>query len=254
MSRFSNLACGLGLALSTLPVPAGAAQEGQAPSAWKHYESSEACSLGGQARGAFVFLSINPEGEAMLRIHHPEMAIGPGESRTGILQVGAQSFGLSVVGARSTDGTPGFTARMPERWREVLEADGEAVVMVPMGKAIPLDLAGLDDAMVKLNACTARLKPRDPSSIVTVKPKPIRMPAITPAQLPLGDAVRREVGFRLTVSREGRAENCEITRSSGADALDAKVCQLLIAGTRFEPAKNIAGNPVIGTYQSRVVF
>lgn len=254
MSRLPIAAAPLALTLSALIAPAGAAQEAQAPAAWKLYESSEACSLGGQPRGAFVFLSINPEGEAMLRIHHPDMAIGQGESLPGTLLVGEQSFGLSAKGARTSDGTPGFTARLSDGWRTVLTAEGDAAIMVPMGKAIPLDLAGLDEALPQFDACTARLKPRDPDSIVAVKPKPTRMPNITPGQLPLEGAVRREVGFRLTVSREGRAENCEITRSSGADALDAKVCQLLIAGTRFETARNAAGKPVIDTYQSRVVF
>lgn len=58
--------------------------------------------------------------------------------------------------------------------------------------------------------------------------------------------------FALEISANGRVSDCQITRSTGHDALDAATCRLLSSRARFDPAKDNSGNSVAGTYSSSV--
>ncbi|WP_299191670.1 TonB family protein [uncultured Erythrobacter sp.] len=58
--------------------------------------------------------------------------------------------------------------------------------------------------------------------------------------------------FSLEISASGRVSDCQITRSTGHDALDAATCRLLTNRARFDPAKDNSGNSVAGTYSSSV--
>ncbi len=64
-----------------------------------------------------------------------------------------------------------------------------------------------------------------------------------PDDLPRADApVRVEV--RFWVETNGRCTACEIQRSSGLTALDARTCQLVMQRFRYQPARNTGGEPV----------
>lgn len=60
------------------------------------------------------------------------------------------------------------------------------------------------------------------------------------------------VSFRLTVDKQGRATGCEITGSSGYSLLDETTCSLMMRRSRFYPALDDAGDPVGGTWASRI--
>ncbi len=70
------------------------------------------------------------------------------------------------------------------------------------------------------------------------------------------NALRREEQgisrFRVVVSSDGRAIECEITASSGSQLLDAKTCELVTRRAKFEPATNDAGERIVGTYSNAV--
>lgn len=230
------------------------AHSAAAATEWVFSSSPDACTVIGRPGEAFVLLTINPEGEQGLRIHHRDLVLGNGEVRPLVLTVGETRLAFDVTGARTVDGTPGFIVGARRDLRAAFGAGTAAVVEIAPGAPLALDLSGLSEVLAPLDACAAQLKPRDLASIAVSKPVLKKMPSMTASEMPLAGATRNEVGFRLTVSPEGRAVGCEIVKSSGSDRLDAKVCEKLIAGTRFTPARNAAGNPVAATYQSSMVF
>jgi len=59
-------------------------------------------------------------------------------------------------------------------------------------------------------------------------------------------------GFRVTVNAEGRVADCQITSSSGHADLDEATCSNITRRARFTPAKDGSGNPVQGSWSSRV--
>ena len=59
-------------------------------------------------------------------------------------------------------------------------------------------------------------------------------------------------GFRLTIGKNGRVENCTITQSTGHTALDEATCRHVTRRARFDPAKDSQGDTVSGTFSSAV--
>lgn len=225
-----------------------------APATWKLYDAPTSCAVSGNPGEAFLLVALNPEGGSMLRLHHPAMAIAVGEKQPAVLVIGDEELAFEARGARTSDGTPGFTAPASAELRRLLGSSGTASIVVGDERPLLLDLVGLPTALTAMEACAAAMTPRDPATIAVVKPRPVRFPAITRGDLPTGGATGDQVAFRLTVSPEGRVEGCEIVTSSGAEALDAKVCQLLEDESRFEPGRNADGQAVTATYQSRLKF
>jgi len=60
------------------------------------------------------------------------------------------------------------------------------------------------------------------------------------------------VQFRVDVLQDGRAGDCEITRSSGSDELDRATCVLIERRARFSPATDRDGNFVRGVWSNQV--
>jgi protein TonB len=60
------------------------------------------------------------------------------------------------------------------------------------------------------------------------------------------------VEFTLTVTVEGKASACKITKSSGYERLDEVTCKHLMRRARFEPAKNADGEAIEGSHASFV--
>ena len=54
----------------------------------------------------------------------------------------------------------------------------------------------------------------------------------------------------LTIDREGRVANCSIKRSSGYDDIDAHSCDVWSRRVRYNPARNAAGEPIVGIVTS----
>ena len=248
----------LSATLAALAVLASAnvasAQTPDAPPAWKLYASPGGCSVSVVQGKIFVLLNVNPEGQQGLRIHHPDMMIPDREVRRVVLTIGERKLAFDGNGARTSDGTPGFITSGRSDLRAAFGGGTMARIAIAPAPPITLDLAGLPEALARFDACAATLVPRDPESIVAVKPRMTRAPAIRAGDLPLEGVTRREVGWRLTIAPDGKIAGCEIVRSSGSRALDDEVCRLLRTDSRFEPGRNAAGKPVTATFQSRVTF
>lgn len=69
-------------------------------------------------------------------------------------------------------------------------------------------------------------------------------------------AIRSEaegvVKFRLSVGTNGRVTGCEVTGSSGTEALDQAACAKLMLRGRFDPASDSTGAVVAGSYTGAV--
>jgi protein TonB len=50
----------------------------------------------------------------------------------------------------------------------------------------------------------------------------------------------------LTVGPNGRVTRCDVLRSSGAAALDAATCRLMVSRSHFEPAHDAKGGTTEG--------
>ena len=70
------------------------------------------------------------------------------------------------------------------------------------------------------------------------------------------EAIRNEEqgtsAFKLTIDRQGRVANCDITSSSGSETLDVATCKILERRARFVPARDSAGNRVPDEYSGRI--
>jgi protein TonB len=69
-------------------------------------------------------------------------------------------------------------------------------------------------------------------------------------------AIRNEeqgtTAVRLTIGTDGRVADCQITASSGSNALDAATCSVIKRRARYSPAKDQAGNAVTGSDSTRI--
>ena len=89
-------------------------------------------------------------------------------------------------------------------------------------------------------------------------PAPIEPPASWFSQADYPEAARKAavegaVRFRLAVDADGRPTGCDIVESAGP-LLDAATCGILMARARFHPARDARGNPVAGTFGSRIAW
>ncbi len=80
---------------------------------------------------------------------------------------------------------------------------------------------------------------------------------ITPADYPrdlLGARMDGVVGFRTTVSKEGRAVYCQITSTNRPQMFDDTVCVAILRNARFNPALDAEGQPTVGFYSNQMRF
>ncbi|MEA3000036.1 MAG: periplasmic protein TonB [Sphingomonadales bacterium] len=80
---------------------------------------------------------------------------------------------------------------------------------------------------------------------------------IGPADYPASLAGRPRPGpvsVLLTVGPNGRVTRCDILRASGAAALDAATCRLLVSRSRFTPASDADGRPTQGGMSATILW
>lgn len=88
-------------------------------------------------------------------------------------------------------------------------------------------------------------------------PRPNLASLVTQDDYPAESLRKGEQGtvrVRLDVTPEGRAGACTVTASSGYANLDAATCRVLVARSRFSPARDAAGNPTSDTVTTSVTW
>lgn len=68
------------------------------------------------------------------------------------------------------------------------------------------------------------------------------------------EEIEGTVGVRVTVTAEGKATACSVTKSSGSDILDGAACKDLERYGRFDPALNDAGDPISASWSTRITY
>jgi len=68
------------------------------------------------------------------------------------------------------------------------------------------------------------------------------------------DGIEGTVGVAVTVSPDGRATKCKVTRSSGYPILDDAACKGIERYARFEPALDRKGRPIPGKFSTRITY
>lgn len=85
---------------------------------------------------------------------------------------------------------------------------------------------------------------------------PAEMEPIVVSGYPRLALQRREEGtvhYRVTLSRRGEPEVCEVTGSSGYFQLDSATCRLIGRYAKFKPATR-DGRPIKSSYEGKVVW
>ena len=68
------------------------------------------------------------------------------------------------------------------------------------------------------------------------------------------EEIEGTVGVRVTVTADGKATGCSVTKSSGSDILDSAACKDLERYGRFDPALNDAGDPISASWSTRITY
>lgn len=68
----------------------------------------------------------------------------------------------------------------------------------------------------------------------------------------LANGQQGTVEYVLAVRPNGKAGDCQVTKSSGYPLLDRTTCEVMTKKARFNPARGIDGRPIVGRYRSRM--
>jgi hypothetical protein len=62
----------------------------------------------------------------------------------------------------------------------------------------------------------------------------------------------QKLGYTLTVSPEGKATDCTLSRTFRRQFVNKELCKSFMRNARLNPAVDAAGNPITGTYKGEV--
>jgi hypothetical protein len=62
----------------------------------------------------------------------------------------------------------------------------------------------------------------------------------------------QKIGYTLTVSPEGKATDCKLSRTFRRQFVNKELCKSFMRNAKLSPAVDAAGNPVPGTYTGEV--
>ena len=138
-----------------------------------------------------------------------------------------------------------------DAFAETVEGKNEFTLDVD-GKLATIPLAGFARARESFEECRKDLE-------VQAGPRPPRQIAFDGINQ-LGAAAARQrllsevIGYTLTVDADGKAVDCELSRSFRRKAVTLSLCRPLMKHSRFEPARDAMGNAVPGKFSSEIDF
>ena len=203
------------------------------------------------------------DGSIVMQLENPSWQIPAGS--VGRLQYWVNDRNYKgAVSAAAMPNNPGrgFIAAFGANFQNELSS-GSVLILVLDGRSIDqVSLTGSAAAIGAVQSCLNELRgaPNESAGFTALAakaPVPRNSPSewITVEDYPsTAERGRREgtVAFRLSVGRDGRTDNCVVTKSSGSEDLDAATCKAMMRRTKFNPALDAGGNPIAGIYESRV--
>jgi len=100
---------------------------------------------------------------------------------------------------------------------------------------------------------TTALAPQDPDQAVKVSNDGEFIAKNYPPRA-LKAREQGKVGFRLVVESDGSLGSCEVTESSGSNALDNETCELILRHARLNPVRNADGRAVRAVQSGFIVW
>ena len=180
-------------------------------------------------------LGVSSSREAARLLLAHEAASEP-PNNSGYKEIGVASAGAEgAYSSRSHSGATGASRPL------VYVVIGVVMLGVLVAVLMTLSLGGAD-APAPLVARPAQAMRNPPSLFVA---------ADYPAEA-LAQRAQGSTRYRLQVSEGGRAERCDIERSSGSAALDQATCQVMTSRARFLPALDAAGRPVASNFTGTI--
>ncbi len=250
-----------------LPAPASARDWGNV-SGWYISSGSKSCGMYAQQRtGAVVdvvFLK-RLDGSIVMQLKNPAWNIPFGsEARIQYSLDGRVYAGPVAASPMAGNSGRSLLAAFGSDFERELRGAGTLSLILDGRTLSQISLNGSADALLTVQSCIDDLNGKPPvgagfAALAAKAPVPSNNPSgwVTIADYPSrAERERREgvVGFRLSVGQNGRADSCVITKSSGHVDLDAATCNAMMRRTKFTPALDANKNPVVGVYDSRVVW
>lgn len=93
-------------------------------------------------------------------------------------------------------------------------------------------------------SATASAVPAAPDTAIVARNAYVVMRAYPKTSLHRGE--EGVVGFRIKLNREGLLDSCQVTRSSGYQALDTATCDMLLKGATATPLRTDEGDRIAG--------
>jgi TonB family protein len=248
------------------------AREWGSVAGWAISPGKQSCGMYAQARDGSmtdaVFLK-RLDGSIVMQLQNPSWNIPTANVKRIQFRVDNQVY-LGPVSVTTTLTNPqrNIIAAFGSDFERELKS-GSVLALMLDGRVIDqISLSGSAVAIVTVQNCLNDLRSGKTTetqtgagfaSLPAKPPVPTNNPSewITMADYPsAAERDRKEgtVAFRLTVGKNGRTIACVITKSSGSADLDAATCKAMARRTKFAPAVDPSGNPVEGTYESRVTW
>lgn len=240
--------------------PAQARDWGQV-SGWYISSAPESCGMfaPANAKGASDTVILKRiDGALFIHITNPAWALKklPGSDMRFLID-GKAYDGPATVAAVSG----GYIAGFGESFENELRA-GTILRVQQGGSGVDeITLSGTTAAFDRIQSCLAELQTRSANLAAEPggkPPQPIAagqwISALDYPAAALRDRREGIVTLRTTVTADGKAKDCEVTRSSGHSDLDQATCSAILKKARFKPAEDAAGRKVEAIFSTRITW
>ena len=156
--------------------------------------------------------------------------------------IGYKEFGVAVPRAESAYSSRSHSGATGAQRPLIYVVTGVVMLIALISAVVTLPMGGTD-APRPLDVARPAQAMRNPPSLF--------VPTDYPSQA-LAQRAQGATRYRLQVSEDGRAEGCDIERSSGSVPLDQATCQVLTSRLRFRPALNAEGRPVASVFAGTI--
>ncbi len=257
----------IALAAVSILIPAVVqAREWGSVAGWTISPGKQSCGMYAQQRGGTMTDALflkRLDGSIVMQLQNPSWVIPSGSVQRLQYRVDNRTY-LGPVSTAAMASNPGhsFIAAFGTDFERELSTGGVLVILLDGRVIDQVSLSGSAAAIDTVQSCLNELR-RAPTenagftALAAKAPVPRNSPSewITIEDYPsTAERERREgtVAFRLSVGRDGRTDNCVVTKSSGSEDLDSATCKLMVRRTKFNPALDSSGTPTAGIYESRV--
>lgn len=136
--------------------------------------------------------------------------------------------------------------------RESVEGQNTLVLLADRNRTV-LPLTAMEDAKTAMAECVAepalaKAAARDPRLISFEGMQELAQEASRQRML------SQELGYTITVDPSGKPIDCDLSRKFRRKATEIALCRPMLKSMTFEPARDVNGTAIEGTYSSTIYF